>query len=389
MNPELTLRPPSQRVLIIQRRLTHYRVPLFDRMRAQLAAAGVQLDVVYGDPTPAERSKRDEGTLPWGRYVPCRYWLDGRLCWQHPGAALRDADLVIVTQENKMLLNHLLMLRRDFRLAYWGHGANLQSERPRGPLERFKRWTAGKVDWWFAYTQLSRELVQASGFPPQRITVLNNAIDVTSLRRQCESLQPQELTAMRKDLGLHDGPVGIFVGSLYADKRLDFLLDAAQAIRARVPGFQLLVLGDGPQRDLVHSCSMVHPWIRWAGVRMGREKAVCLALANVMLNPGLVGLGILDSFAAGLPMLTTDRRQHSPEIAYLEHGVNGLMTADNLDAYVQATVDLLGDEALLKRLRVGCRTSAGEYTLEHMAKHFCEGILQCLNTPDQRPGAAP
>lgn len=367
-----------QRVLIVQRRLTHYRVPLFERMRAQLAAAGVQLDVVYGDPTPQERRKRDEGVLPWGHHAPCRYWLDGRLCWQYPGAALKGADLVIVTQENKLLLNHLLLALRPPRLAFWGHGANLQSENPASALEHFKRWTTRQVDWWFAYTELSRQLVSQAGFAAQQITVLNNAIDVTALRAQCASVLPSEIEAMREALGLREGPVALFLGSLYPDKRLDFLLDAAQAIRAQRPDFQLLLVGDGPQRELVHSCSMVHPWIRWAGARLGREKAICLMMARVMLNPGLVGLGILDSFAAGLPMLTTQGGRHSPEIAYLEHGINGLMTPDQLDRYAQDAVDLLCDEARLELLRAGCRASAGAYTLEHMADRFCTGILQCL-----------
>lgn len=377
----------NKRVLIIQRHLTHYRVPLFESMRTKLATMGVQLDVVYGNPAPYERSKRDEGRLPWGHHTPCHYWLNGKLCWQHLDAARRQADLVIITQENKMLLNYVLMLLHPPRLAFWGHGANLQSKHPRGLRERFKRWTSRRVDWWFAYTKLSHRLVQASGFATQRITVVNNAIDVTTLQAQCASVRPAEVEALRKSLDMDKGPVGIFVGSLHTDKRLGFLLDAAQAIRARIPDFQLLIVGDGPQRELVHSCSIVHPWIHWTGARTGHDKAVCLSMARVMLNPGLVGLGILDAFAAGLPMVTTQWGRHSPEIVYLENGINGLMTADDLNGYVQETVALMGDEARLARLRTGCHASASEFTLEHMVDRFCAGVLQCLQTPAPRSGA--
>ena len=39
-------------------------------------------------------------------------------------------------------------------------------------------------------------------------------------------------------------------------------------------------------------------------MKKGREKAAWFKLASVVLNPGLVGLHILDSFWAGVPMVT-------------------------------------------------------------------------------------
>jgi hypothetical protein len=38
-----------------------------------------------------------------------------------------------------------------------------------------------------------------------------------------------------------------------------------------------------------------------AGMLKGQDKVQALACATVMLNPGLVGLGILDSFVWGCP----------------------------------------------------------------------------------------
>ena len=70
------------------------------------------------------------------------------------------------------------------------------------------------------------------------------------------------------------------------------------------------------------------------GVRKGQAKADVLALAKVMINPGVVGLNILDSFVAGVPMITTNCKGHGPEIAYLTNGENGLMTTTSLDDYV-------------------------------------------------------
>lgn len=367
------------KVCIVQRRLTHYRVPLFTALREALAERDIQLELLVGRGTPAEEKKHDAGGLPWAKSIPTHYLAGGRLCWQSAQRHIAGADLVIVTQENKLLQNHLLMLMpRRFKLAFWGHGANLQSDNPSGLKERFKRWTTNRVDWWFAYTKMSAGLVAAAGFPDNRITVLNNAVDTSELQRQLQSVMVEEKRALRESLGFGAGPVGVYVGSLYVDKKLDFLFSAAEAIRCEVPDFHLLIVGEGPQRDKVQAWCGANPWAHWVGARFGREKAAYVSLAQVMLNPGLVGLGILDSFVCGVPMLTTDCRIHSPEIAYLENGINGVMTVDDLKPYVEACVHLLRDAQALEALRDGCKASAQEYTVENMARRFADGVADAI-----------
>lgn len=369
-----------RRVIIVQRRLTHYRVPLFTALREALAGRGIHLELLVGHGTSAEEKKHDTGTLPWARSIPTHYWLAGRLCWQSLGMHLRDADLVITTQENKLLRNHLLMLMpRRFKLAFWGHGANLQSNSRNGLKERFKRWTTNQVDWWFAYTELSSSLVKTAGFPSERITVLNNAVDTSELLRQWQSVTCEETQELRESMGFGEGPVGVYIGSLYADKRLDFLFAAAEGVREKIPNFHLLILGDGPERNKVREWCEEHSWGRWAGACFGREKAIYMSMAQVMLNPGLVGLGILDAFVTRVPMLTTDCGMHSPEIAYLKNGVNGIMTVNELNAYVDACVHLLHDELALSTLRSGSAASAHEYTVENMAQRFSNGVSECLD----------
>jgi len=90
-------------------------------------------------------------------------------------------------------------------------------------------------------------------------------------------------------------------------KRLDFLFAASVAIRRQVPDFHLLIVGEGAARDKVLAWCSANSWVRWVGGRFGREKVAYMSVAQVMLNPGLVGLGILDAFVCGVPMLTTER----------------------------------------------------------------------------------
>jgi glycosyltransferase involved in cell wall biosynthesis len=119
-------------------------------------------------------------------------------------------------------------------------------------------------------------------------------------------------------------------------------------------------------------------WLRYEGPKFGAEKAECLALASVFMNPGLVGLGILDAFSAGLPMLTTDLPLHSPEIEYLAPGVNGLMSRPDAQAYASDILALLRDPARLAALAAGARASGEHYSIETMVRNFSAGVLACL-----------
>jgi len=366
-------------VAIVQRRLTHYRLPLFELMREDLARQDVEMRLLVGRPTAEELDKKDEGVLDWAEPVPTRYLFGGRICWLNFGPMLRDeTKLVVVPHENKLVYNLVALANRgERRIAFWGHGRNMQSRRPQGAKERFKQATVRSPDWWFAYTDATVPVLEQAGFPASKVTVLHNAIDTRALEADWREADARR-TQLRAELGLGSGPVGIYLGSLYPDKRLPFLFAACDAIRARVPDFEMLVVGDGPSRGEVEAFVAERPWARWLGMRRGAAKAQALAVSDVLLNPGLVGLGILDSFACRVPMFTTDCGIHSPEICYLDNEVNGVITADSAEVYVDAVVRALTRPDYLQTLRAGAERSAAAINIEAMARNFTGGILRCL-----------
>ena len=382
--PLTASRPP--RILVVQRHLTHYRLPFFEALRTTLAGRGCELELAYGTGTSDETTKGDEGELAWATKLPItRYFAGERACWQPFGEQVAKADMVVMTAENKLLYNLVVQLfERRARAVLWGHGGNLQGQR-NSLRERFKRKVALRADWWLAYTEYSRPLIEETGFPRERITVLDNAVDTKEMLAMRAAVRPDSLAALRAQWGIPEGaPVGISVGSIYSEKRIEFLLEAAVRIRERVPGFHLVVVGSGVQRGLVEAFCAANTWAHYAGVMMGQAKIDAMALASVMLNPGLVGLGILDSFVCEVPMVTTDCGLHSPEIAYLDSGANGLMTPNTLDDYVTAVAAVLHDPARRAALAQGCRDAAAKYTVENMARNFADGVQSCLAAPMRR-----
>ena len=375
----------SRRVMIVERRLTHYRVPLYERMRKLLDDEHIQFKLLVGKGTSEEMAKRDGGHLPWATALPTHYFFSGAVCWQPLGGHLRDVDLVIVNHQNKLLYNHRLLWEpRHYRLGLWGHGRNMQAHSPGGVREGFKRWTISRADWYFAYTQITVDVVAHTGFPLTRITNLNNTIDTSRICQDRDSISPDEVAVLKKDLGIAGMPVGVFIGSLQPAKHLDFLFEACRRVRQRLPTFQWLIIGDGAERAKVQGWAAAHDWVYWVGTRQGRDKALYLSCADVMLNPGMVGLGIIDSFVFGIPMITTDCGIHSPEIAYLRPGENGLMTRDDVDDFAVTVSSLLADPAAMERMGQACLASAGAYPLGTMASRFVDGMIQALAAPRYR-----
>jgi glycosyltransferase involved in cell wall biosynthesis len=372
-------------VTIVTKSLPHYRVPFFEALRLELERSGVTLALVYGLPDAEEAKKQDTATLSWGHPIRNRRIpLGGRSFWWQPCATLiRGSDLVIVEQATRLLLNYLLLARQTLggtKVAFWGHGRNFQGHNANRFGEAVKRLISRWPHWWFAYTEGSAEVVRRLRYPPERITVVQNAIDTSALRRRHALVDEAELAALRERWGIRSRNVAIFVGGLYAEKRIGFLLEAAQAVRRSVPDFELLVIGAGPDQAVVEEAAREHDWIHYLGPVLGSEKVPYFSLSKVMLLPGLVGLGVLDSFALEIPLVTVDLDFHSPEVEYLRNGENGLKlpAGTDPDAYAVAVSRLLLNDEERERLHEGCRVSAQEYTIEAMVRRFTAGVHGAL-----------
>jgi len=194
------------------------------------------------------------------------------------------------------------------------------------------------------------------------------------------SVSDEELAALRLRWNIQSRNVAIFVGGLYAEKRIQYLIEAAHALRRRVADFELIVIGAGPDQQLVEQAAREHRWIHYLGPCLGTDKVPFFGLSKVMLLPGLVGLGVLDSFALEIPLVTVDLAFHSPEVEYLRHGENGvkLPAGTNPEEYAAAVSSLLGDERAREHLQAGCRVAAQTYTIEAMVSRFAAGVLLAI-----------
>lgn len=371
-------------VCIIQPVMKAYRIPFFVGLAKRLLREGVALEVIYATPWAEEAKRGDNVDLPapLGRKIFSRM-LFGKLLWIPVLRPLIMADRIIVEHASKNILNYPLAIANALRLkrvGYWGHGRDRQSD-SNSLGEIFKRRSLHWADWWFAYTEGAALYVREQGFDASRVTAVGNSVDTRELRDQVASVTDAERADMLAEMSLSiDGKRLIYCGSLYRNKRLDLMLPTVDALREQIPDLQFIVLGGGPLAHEIVEFAATRPWVRYVGPQFGRRKAEFLSLAHVWFNPGLVGLGILDAFSAGLPLVTSNLPIHSPEIEYLEHGSNGLVVPANVDALTMALCELLQSPEQLHRLKQGALASAQKYSIDTMVENYAQGVLQWLKS---------
>ena len=372
-----------KKVLIIQAEVKQYRVSFYEKLFTVLKEKGIDLIVAYSAPNSLQKMKGDNVELDSriGRNVKGYWFINNKIMFQNVITLIAQADLIIVEQANKYIVNYLLLIIAMLRLkkiAYWGHGRNMQAEGKNRFREYFKKKLTTMVDWWFAYTKISSHHVASLGFPKEKITIIQNTIDTKELDKDLSSVNEQGIKELKKSMNINSENICIYCGGIYRDKKIEFLLESSIDIRKYIKDFHLIIIGSGPLDYIIKEVSKRHSWIHYLGPVMGMAKAPYFRMSKAILMPGLVGLAIVDSFVAGMPLITTDLKIHSPEISYLENGKNGIMTSFSKEDYVKSVVNYLRSEELQEILRAGCLRSADKYSMDNMVNNFKNGIINCL-----------
>ena len=371
------------KLTIFQRIIPHYRVPFFEQLSERLEKSGVAVTVVYG--------QHRQGTVPegmkldakWANFQRNRYLniFSKELVLQTENKAfLRGADMVVVEQASRLLLNYLLFLGRlknNYQIAYWGHSKNYQTTRW-SIFDFLKARTLTIVDWWFVYTQSGMDELLRSNFPREKITLVENSLENESVTRKIPKANLQTTAEIKERLNIQTDNVGLLCGGFDEKKNIPLVIEACKIIREKLPDFHMIFIGHGPDIELITSFDKQESWVSYVGPIIGANKDPFFNLSKALIMPGSLGLVVIDSFTYGTPIITTDISTHSPEFDYLRHGTNGVVSAPDIASYCSAVVGLFNDEQYRLNLVDGCRESRDRYTLSNMVENFARGVEKCL-----------
>ncbi|MGH9643423.1 MAG: glycosyltransferase family 4 protein, partial [Terriglobales bacterium] len=155
-----------------------------------------------------------------------------------------------------------------------------------------------------------------------------------------------------------------FQGRLVTTKGVGVLFEAARILLAQNHAFELLVIGDGPERASLEELSRRAPLaghVSFAGRLSGEQVETAITEASVVVVPSLggevFGLVVAENMLRGLPVVTSDIG------AFVEVLGDGGLTFRTGDAAELARVlaRILVDPALATRLGQLARQRALEF----------------------------
>jgi glycogen(starch) synthase len=193
-----------------------------------------------------------------------------------------------------------------------------------------------------------RQEVIGRGIAADRIHVVPNGVDADRF-----SPAPRD-EALAQRLGLADGPVFGFIGSFYHYEGLRFLVETFPALRERIPGARILLVGGGEDEAALRAAAV--DGVIFAGQVPYNRVTDYYSLIDVFVCPRrrmrltelVTPLKPLEAMAAGLPVLASDVGGLAELI---EHGTTGLLfRADDAAAFVREAVNLASDPALCAKL---------------------------------------
>ena len=235
---------------------------------------------------------------------------------------------------------------------------------PAGYGRLYLRLERALARWSFAVVHVSESQAgeaRALGLAPAgRTRVIVNGIDAALVRAVAE-----RAPMSRAALGLRpDALVLATVARFDAVKRLEVLVRAVSLLVARVPEAQLLIVGDGPERDTLRALARTlapGDGVVFAGAipDAARVLPVVDLYVTASRREGLP-LAVLEAMACGLPVLATAAPGH---VDAVEPEVTGrLVPLDDAPGLAAAAALLLRDPALRARM--------GRAGRERVERHF-------------------
>jgi glycosyltransferase involved in cell wall biosynthesis len=264
-----------------------------------------------------------------------------------------------------------LPVTTDFRTNFHAYGQHYGIGWLAQPILAYLRAFHNQAQCTMVPTDAMRSDLAARGF--ERLHVVGRGVDTRLFdpARRSES--------MRRSWGARDDDLVLaYVGRLAAEKNLDAVLAAYEAMHALRAETKLLFVGDGPLRDALRARC---PQAIFAGHRSGADLAAHYASADVFLFPSLTetfGNVTTEAMASGLPVVAFDSAAAGQLIA---HGRNGLLAAGtDLPAFVRAALPLAHDGAMRASLGAAARETACRIDWRSVVLRFESIVSQVIDS---------
>jgi glycosyltransferase involved in cell wall biosynthesis len=326
------------RVAVVYQYTAHYRQPIFQLLCRQ---KDIEYTLVTGehigtpslkpiDPALAELPV-EEGGLRW-RFVRNR-WFGAEILWQHGVLRLalsNEYDAFIFLGSVYYLstwVAALIARMRGKRVLMWTHGYLRRETGLKGFLRRLFYSLAHGL---LLYGNHAKEIAIGAGFNPKNLYVIYNSLDYESQLECRRHLTPELLRGVRDRLFPgNNRPVLLWIGRLTPNKQLSMILTAMEMLRGKGLDVNALFVGDGPERPRLEEHARranLDSCVHFYGAAYEEEEiGQLIALSDLCIGPGEIGLTCMHALAYGTPVITHGDPDHQmPEYEAVVPNVTGL-----------------------------------------------------------------
>lgn len=223
---------------------------------------------------------------------------------------------------------------------------------------------------------IREDLISAFDVPAEKITVINNPVDVERLRSM---MQERVEHPWFHESGI---PVVVAAGRLARQKGFDILLKAFRMVIDSGVCARLVILGDGELRAEVSG--LISTLALSANVALlghQRNPFKYMSRADLFVLSSLwegFPNALLEAMACGAPVISTDCPSGPSEI--IQDGTNGILVPTGRpEDLAREMVCLLGNDAFRRDIGVaGRETIEQRYSLDHIVPMYNDLFMACL-----------
>lgn len=368
------------RIMIVQPYVASYRQPLFDRLSEMLRAEGHELVVASGQPRGPQARRRDHVRLraTQERRFISRSLVVGPLAIRlTPSPRVwRDADVLIVELAAGSLPTYRALLGRQ-PVAVWGHVGSYVSQ-DRTLLRRLRAWQVRNADQVLAYTPSGAATAVNYGAAPENVRAMRNTVDTKRLRDSVLTVRRRTIRQVASEIGVPSSPLFAVIGGLDESKRVDLIAETLDRLWADGSDIRFLIGGTGVLEHLLHP-ARDRGQVFFLGYADATAKAQMARVCTALFNPGRVGLIAVESFALGLPIVTTTTARHGPEFEYLRPGEDSLVCDPDPGNLARILVELSRDAGRVTRLAEAAEARVDDFSVEAMLQVILDAIEDLLS----------
>jgi phosphatidylinositol alpha-1,6-mannosyltransferase len=321
---------------------------------------------------------------------PCRIRLLGKLALLRLKCRFRV--LCIADDETVGWIVFLAPWLLGCRTVFYVHGDDLAEGPESVRLDRHRRRQFRRVDGVVVVSAAgAKTLIRRFGVTATKVKVIPNGVDS---ERFHPMPPPMDLVAR---YGLSGRRVLVTVARLVSRKGIDRTIEALPRAVEKIPDLHYHIVGDGPERERLHSLAVANSVIdrvSFAGAVDHAEIPGHLALGEVMILPNRrlangedegSPLVFLEANACGKPVISGIA---GGVAEFVKHDVNGMcIDGGSVEAIARAIVRLFADAEYYARLSSTALSVARGATWRACAGRFIDFCDHIVNR--QKPSPAP